>query len=275
MTVRHFYPLLGFLIPTVIMGYGVVIPRSCIAGLNESSVGFGMSLLGACLAYWQGVRAALRGSNKRLKGVVRRPEFLARQARHPTGLLGALVGWIMSFETASENRMALWLLRLRPRDHILEIGFGHGRTIARAAGLAPLGKISGVEVSEQMAKMASRRNRRLIAAGRVDLRVSQDGRLPFPDQSFDKVYSVHTLYFWEDPAAQLCEIKRVMKPGACFALGFRPRDEQTQASFPDSVYRLHSLTEVQSLLVQAGFQDVRPESAPSSKGRVVFVLGTH
>ena len=58
---NHFYPLLGFLIPTLVMGYGVVIPRSCIAGVNEPTVGFGMALLGACISYWQGVRSALRG----------------------------------------------------------------------------------------------------------------------------------------------------------------------------------------------------------------------
>ncbi|MBI4443260.1 MAG: hypothetical protein HY649_07790 [Acidobacteria bacterium] len=58
---KHFYPLLGFLIPTLVMGYGVVIPRSCIAGVNEPTIGFGMALLGASISYWLGIRSALRG----------------------------------------------------------------------------------------------------------------------------------------------------------------------------------------------------------------------
>lgn len=57
---KHFYPLLAFLIPTVLIGYGLVIPRSPIAGLNALTVGFGSSLLGASIAYWQGIRIALR-----------------------------------------------------------------------------------------------------------------------------------------------------------------------------------------------------------------------
>ena len=40
MKLRLFLPLLGFLIPTLVIGYGFVIPRSCIAGVNELTIGF-------------------------------------------------------------------------------------------------------------------------------------------------------------------------------------------------------------------------------------------
>jgi hypothetical protein len=46
----HFYPLLGFVIPTLVIAYGFVIPKSCIAGWNAQSLGFASTLLGACLA---------------------------------------------------------------------------------------------------------------------------------------------------------------------------------------------------------------------------------
>jgi hypothetical protein len=59
---RHLFPLLGFVLPTVIIGYGVVIPRSCIAGVNELSVGFATTVLGACVTYVMGVRSALKRS---------------------------------------------------------------------------------------------------------------------------------------------------------------------------------------------------------------------
>ena len=55
---RHFIPLVGFVVPTVVIGYGVVIPRSCIAGWNELTVGFGATVVGACLTYLAGLRLA-------------------------------------------------------------------------------------------------------------------------------------------------------------------------------------------------------------------------
>jgi hypothetical protein len=57
---RHLVPLIGFVVPTVLIGYGFVIPRSCIAGLNELTIGFATTILGACVTYVVGVRSALR-----------------------------------------------------------------------------------------------------------------------------------------------------------------------------------------------------------------------
>jgi ABC-type Fe3+ transport system permease subunit len=54
---KYFLPLLGFAVPTVVIGYGFVIPSSCIAGLNELTVGFAATVVGACATYWAGVRA--------------------------------------------------------------------------------------------------------------------------------------------------------------------------------------------------------------------------
>jgi ABC-type Fe3+ transport system permease subunit len=58
---RRFAPLAGFVVPTVVIGYGVVIPGSCIAGWNELSVGFGATVVGACITYCMGLRLAARG----------------------------------------------------------------------------------------------------------------------------------------------------------------------------------------------------------------------
>jgi ABC-type Fe3+ transport system permease subunit len=56
---RYFTPLLGFIVPSLVIGFGVVIPGSCIAGINNLSVGFATSLFGAAAAYWLGIRAVL------------------------------------------------------------------------------------------------------------------------------------------------------------------------------------------------------------------------
>jgi hypothetical protein len=57
---RHFVPLLGFVVPTVVIGYGFVIPRSPIAGVNALTIGFATTIVSACITYVVGVRNALR-----------------------------------------------------------------------------------------------------------------------------------------------------------------------------------------------------------------------
>ena len=60
MRLRYWLPLVGFVVPTVLIGYGIVIPRSCIAGINELTIGFAITIVGASVTYVAGVRSALR-----------------------------------------------------------------------------------------------------------------------------------------------------------------------------------------------------------------------
>ena len=60
MKLKYVYPLVGFVVPTVLIGYGFVIPRSCIAGINDLTIGFTVTIISACVTYWIGLRNALR-----------------------------------------------------------------------------------------------------------------------------------------------------------------------------------------------------------------------
>ena len=71
----HFYPLLAFLIPTLLIGYGVVIPRSPIVGLNEFTIRFGSTLLGAAVAFGREFALHCAGKRKSARKTMRRPDF--------------------------------------------------------------------------------------------------------------------------------------------------------------------------------------------------------
>ena len=206
-----------------------------------------------------------------MEGAMRRPEFIARQSRCPSGLLGWLIAKVMAVETAPANVCALNLLELQATDHVLDVGCGHGRTVERAASTVAQGFVAGVDLSERMVRMACRRNRRHIEEGRVEIKKGDSARIPYPEHSFDKVCSVHTLYFWPDPLRHLREIHRVMKPGGRFVLGFGPKeDEQAAAQFPRSVYRFYTSEEVRSLLCQVGFTEIETTTARVGGRDIVF-----
>jgi ubiquinone/menaquinone biosynthesis C-methylase UbiE len=187
---------------------------------------------------------------------MKRPGFIARQSGHPSGMLGRIIAWIMARETSDLNRQALELMSLAPDDRVLEIGFGHGRTVQRLAAAVPDGRVTGIDVSESMAKLAIRRNRAAIADHRVDLQTGDAASLPFDAAQFDKALSVHTLYFWPDPLACLREIGRVLRPGGRLVLGFTRKDSPHAASFPDDVYSFYRDDEVEQLLLDAGLASV-------------------
>jgi ubiquinone/menaquinone biosynthesis C-methylase UbiE len=185
---------------------------------------------------------------------VRRPRFIAEQARHATGPIGRLIAFIMARETWAQNVRAVEALGIAENDHVLDIGCGPGGSISALASLAPQGHVVGVDPSELMAEVAVRRNRRLVKARRAEVIVASAASLPFPDNAFDKALCVHVVYFWNDLDAAFKEIARVLKPGARFALLFRTSaDEKAVKAFPAEVYRFPSLTEVIAPLEAAGF----------------------
>ena len=78
MKLSYLYPLFGFIVPTVVFGYGLVIPRSCIAGINDLTIGFTVTLISACVTYWIGLRNVLRDIATSPSGQRKLPEMRVR-----------------------------------------------------------------------------------------------------------------------------------------------------------------------------------------------------
>jgi ABC-type Fe3+ transport system permease subunit len=58
-TLGRYLPLVAHVVPTLAIGFGWVIPRSCIAGWNALTVGFGLSVASTAVAYVLGQRVAI------------------------------------------------------------------------------------------------------------------------------------------------------------------------------------------------------------------------
>jgi SAM-dependent methyltransferase len=127
--------------------------------------------------------------------------YIEQQHRYPTGAIGRLIGERMRRQHAPETEWSVDLLDLQPTDRVLEIGFGAGRGLALALRQAIQGRVTGMDLSATMIQAALRRNRAALACGRLTLLRGDIARLPFGNRQFDKILSIHTLYFWPDPHA--------------------------------------------------------------------------
>ncbi len=204
---------------------------------------------------------------------MRRPRIIAEQARHAKGLLGRIIAFIMASETWTANQRAIKALDIAPDENVLDVGCGHGRSLATLAARALKGRVIGLDPSQLMVEIASKRNRRLIKAKRVQLIMAETDTLPFPDGVFDKVLCVHVVYFWTDPNTALMEIARVLKPGGRLALLFRTSaDTSAVQAFPADVYRFPALAEMTAALASAGFSiDAAHPAGDGNAGPVLLV----
>ncbi len=193
---------------------------------------------------------------------------------NPTGEFGAQMLHRMNSSHGAVTDWALDKLHFEPHFHTLDIGCGGGATMRRHLArmvkaaedngtdftdLAKFpGHVTGVDYSSTSCCESSNLNAEDIAAGRMDVVEASVEDLPFEDGSFDIVTTVESFYFWPDPAANLREVARVVKPGGHFLLvaDIYRTDELSEETLQN--VREHDLTvltpkEYRNLFAQAGF----------------------
>jgi ubiquinone/menaquinone biosynthesis C-methylase UbiE len=195
---------------------------------------------------------------------------LVRQFGKPQGPLGVLAGLIMRVRPSNRlrNQRTLELLHLQPADRVLEVGFGPGLSVARAAELATAGRVVGVDHSALMLRQATRRNARAIRAGRVELLLGSADALPPFAEPFDKVLAVNVYMFWADPVAVLADLRRAMRPGGTIALTLQPR--RRGATVDDTRAAAAGMA---ASVQAAGFAEVRQELLEMAPVAAACVLG--
>ena len=97
-------------------------------------------------------------------------------------------------------------LALQPGERILDLGCGDGQLTAQLTETGAV--VTGVDASAEMVVAARERG--------VDALEAKAESLPFPDASFDAVFSNAVLHWVRDHDAMMTEVRRVLKPGGRF-----------------------------------------------------------
>jgi ubiquinone/menaquinone biosynthesis C-methylase UbiE len=188
--------------------------------------------------------------------------LLDKQYSCPNGLLGRYVGSLMARQHKPETAWTLAQLRLTPSDHVLEIGCGAGKALELAAQELATGHIVGIDTSSTMVEVSSRSNALMIKQGQTEILRADVTHLPFADKQFNKIWSIHTLYFWSDYMQAITEIERVLKPGGVAILTFSPgKVDATQKSD----FQLQVENTIIPIMQQSGFTTVTLEQGPASR----------
>ncbi|ATZ28168.1 Demethylmenaquinone methyltransferase [Streptomyces lavendulae subsp. lavendulae] len=109
-------------------------------------------------------------------------------------------------------------LGVGPGDRVLDAGCGTGRALTPLrAAVGPAGTVLGVDLTERM--LAAAREAGRDADG--TLLLADVARLPLRDGSLDAVFAAGLIAHLPDPAANLAELARVVRPGGRLAL-FHP-----------------------------------------------------
>jgi SAM-dependent methyltransferase len=98
---------------------------------------------------------------------------------------------------------------LSTASKVLDVGTGSGILAAEIAGKYPEKTVVGVDISETRLKHAREHHKK----PNLSFECANSTDLPFPDETFDLVYSRLMLEYLRHPEAAVCEMARVCKSG--------------------------------------------------------------
>jgi ubiquinone/menaquinone biosynthesis C-methylase UbiE len=191
--------------------------------------------------------------------------FIDRQYRCPHGPIGQIIGMKMIQQHKPELDWTISLLEIDPTDSILEVGFGGGKAVEQIASSITSGHIWGIDLSSTMVGAASRRNSHYIQAGTVELCKGDIMSLPFADQQFDKIFSIHSFYFWSDPLQAFREIYRVLKPQGKVIITLSPGIVSPSQEIIKTPLIVTINEKILPYMEQLGFVDSTIQQGPNSR----------
>ena len=180
--------------------------------------------------------------------------------RKPSGFGGRLMVAMMNL---GHRALAAWGFRFLPtltNAEILDCGCGGGANLRKLLQTHPQSRAVGIDYAAVSVEKASAVNRDAIAEGRCAVLRADVAELPFADARFDCVTAFETVYFWQDFAQSLAEVRRVLKPGGVFFIcnecgGERAGDFKWTEKIPGMT--VYNAAELAAALKQAGFKNIR------------------
>ena len=179
------------------------------------------------------------------------------QFAKPTGFFGKILAKGMARGHKEFYKNALKVINPKKDDKYLEIGFGSGIFINKY--LSHVSKIAGIDYSEDMVKLASDINRKLVESGKAEFKQGYASSLLWADNEFTVVAAIEVFFFLDEIEKTLNEIFRVLKPGGrlIIEMAFNKDDGVDHKRHIKKMnLKLYSGEEMKKLLKKAGFNDI-------------------
>ena len=174
--------------------------------------------------------------------------YFSKQAKEPFGWFGKIImSKVFDYGNTFLNTFMLEVLALKENDHILEIGFGTGKLIFNMAKLINSGVIEGIDISNTMLVMAKKKNKKHIDTGKVIINQGDFENFTYNDNSFDKICSSNTIYFWQNPDNFIKKIQRILKPGGKVVLAFEDKEQLEKRTLDSEIFKFYDLDEIVNL----------------------------
>jgi len=187
-------------------------------------------------------------------------QAIASQLKHPTGEKGIEMGNMMNETNINMTRHSIQNLHIESGNKILELGHGNAGHVKFIFEQTESIKYYGLEMSELMFQEARQINRNYVSQKQAFFSLYDGNTIPFENNLFNKIFTVNTIYFWQEPEKLLAEIYRVLQPKGILCLTFAEESFMKQLPFTQFEFELYSTEKAEKLIEKTAFKIINKET---------------
>lgn len=178
-------------------------------------------------------------------------KWLAKQAAKPEGIGGKLSTLAMNIGNQGLYRSVLSHLPEKKDCTILDVGYGNGYVLKRMLRRGYT-SIYGLEISESMQRVMQNKLKQKERSY-CHLTLGSIEQMPYEHASFDVIYSINTLYFWQSLEAGLTKLYEACKTDGIVMLAIY--DKRFLQKLPSTKYGFHlyETKEIEQQMLRYGF----------------------
>lgn len=148
---------------------------------------------------------------------------------------------------------------------VLDVGCGGGKNLKRLLNQSKNINAIGVDQSSESVKTSTRKNRRAVKSGRLQVVQGSVEALPFASNLFDLVTAVESVHYWEIEKG-LSEVYRTLKKGGQFLIVNETQTSDGLGAYLAEVgFKVYTKQQLESYLKKAGFSKIRTDVNENGK----------
>jgi len=169
----------------------------------------------------------------------------------PSAGLTRLTSWLIPGQQIHASDWTLDQLNILPYQHLLEIGYGQGKTTQAVVRKLKTGFVAGIDCSVTMYQRASKRNKRAIEQQLLQLHVGNLYDLPYPPHYFHTIYGTNAHVSWKDPQMEFMRLAGLLRSGGRLVMILQPQWPREEKNIREGVEK------IEEDYLAAGLTDIR------------------
>ncbi|MDR1575301.1 MAG: class I SAM-dependent methyltransferase, partial [Treponema sp.] len=169
-----------------------------------------------------------------------------------------------------QYKAILKYIKLEPDNVVLDIGFGNGYLINKLLKKNIQIKIYGIEISNDMVNKVEINNRRNIEDGILKLLLENIKQTSFEKDTFDKLYTVNTFYFWNNLEQCFSEIKRILKAKGIFLNVIYTKAYLDKIIYTKYGFQKYTVEEIENITKDKGMEIIETIEIQKNKSNCII-----